>query len=142
MYDPADSDTLPPPGIIRFERYWLAGLAVSVVIAVLMFDYSSAMVGAQVAALINLLLFSMAILLMCFTSRRRSNVARWPLVLPFNLLILFYDVAHFGVMARTWGAAYLAPVRLILMAWATYELFTPGVRAWFAGRPDPTDDFD
>lgn len=142
LYDPQDSDSLTPPDIFRFERRWIMGLAVSVVISVLMFDYSSWAVGVNYALLLNGILFAIAVGLMFMVSRRRSNVARWLLAVPFNLLIAFYDVSHYGVMRETWGADYLAPIRLALMAWATYALFTPGASAWFAGRPDPDAGLD
>lgn len=97
------------------------------------------LVGVVAASLINVLLFSIAAELMFLISRRHSNVARWLLVIPFNLLILFYDIGHLGLMEDTCGsiALYLVPFRLGFMACATWALFTPCARAWFAGRPDP-----
>ena len=131
------TDELIPPEINAFEYRWLGGLAVSVLIAVLMFDYSASVVGVELTLAINAFLFATAVLLMFLVSRRRSNVSRWLLAVPFNLLILFYDVSHYGAMHGTWGADYLAPVRLALMAWATWSLFTPAACAWFAHRPLP-----
>lgn len=131
------TDELIPAEINAFEYRWLLAIAVSLLIAVLMFDYSVSMVGVELTLAINAVLFAVAVLLMLLVSRRRSNVARWLLAVPFNLLILFYDVSHFGVMHGTWGADYLAPVRLALMAWATWSLFTPAACAWFAHRPPP-----
>jgi len=144
MSDADGSDELLPPDINYFEMRWLGGLAISVPIAVLMFDYSASIVGAPRALIINIVLFAIATVLMFRISRHRSNLARWLLAVPFNLLILFYDVSHLAAEMETMGsaAAYLAPVRLGLMAWATWALFTARSRAWFAGRPDPADTQD
>lgn len=139
IYDPSDSDSLTPPDIILFERRWLSALAVSVAIAALMFDISKDLVGVVPAVLINVVLFSIAAGLMVLISRRRSKVARWLLAIPLNLLVLSYDISHLGLMEDTYGsiALYLVPFRLGFMAYATWALFTPSARAWFAGRPDP-----
>lgn len=142
MLDSEGTDELIPPEINAFEYRWLGALVVSIAIAVLMFDYSTSMVGARLALAVNAVLFLAAVVLMFSISRRRSNVARWLLAGPFNLLILFYDVSHYAVMQGTWGADYLAPLRLGLMAWATYALFTPAASAWFAHRPDPDAEPD
>lgn len=139
MEDTGGSEELIPPDIDYFEMRWLGGLAVSVAIAVLMFDYSTAMVGAPRALIINVVLFAIAALLMFRISRRRSNVARWILAVPFNLLILFYDVSHFAAEMNTFGGGYLAMIRLGLMGWATWALFTPSARAWFAHQPQPEE---
>lgn len=142
MLETEGTDELIPPEINAFEYRWLGALAVSIAIAVLMFDYSASMIGVKPALAINAVLFVAAVALMFAISRRRSNVARWLLAIPFNLLILFYDVSHFAVMQGTWGADYLAPMRLGLMAWATWALFTPAAAAWLTHRPDPDLELD
>ena len=139
MEEDLDSEQLTPPDIMLFESRWLIAIAVSVLVAVLMFDYSTEMVGAPRALLLNVFFLVTAGLLMYFTSRRRSTLARWLLAGPFNLLVVFYDVSHFAAMLDTYGAAYFALIRLAFMAWATYALFTPPARAWFSGEPDPSD---
>lgn len=126
-----------PWEIARFERLWLAAIAVSVVISIWMFDLSVQIYGAYVAAVVNILHFGAAYVLMIFCSRRRSNVARWLLAVPFNLLIVVYDILRFADMIDRSPMQYFALLRLGLMAAATYMLFTRYSRAWFAGRPPP-----
>ncbi len=125
-----------PRDISRFEQLWGLGITVSAVIAVGMYDYSAMMVGHFWAILINAVLFGMGGALMGFVSRRQSGIARW-LVIPFSLLILFYDLSHFTVMLDREWIAYLAVARVGLMVGAIYFLFTPRSRAWLAGTPMP-----
>ncbi|MBS0517286.1 MAG: hypothetical protein JSR90_01270 [Proteobacteria bacterium] len=131
-YFAAYEDT--PPEIFSFEQAWLATLAVTVVIDVDMFDYSMSLVGPFVAALTYVVGFLIAVALMAFTSRRRSNLARWLLVGPFSLLILFYDLAHFSLLVERVPMAYVAAVQLGLVGLSIYLLFRPNCRAWFAAR--------
>jgi hypothetical protein len=130
-----------PGDIDRSERLWVLGIAASVVIALGMFDYTVMVVGLLRAALINVVLFAISIGLMAFASRRRSNVARW-LLIPFALLILFYDLARFSEMLDRGWIAYFTVGRVGLMVAAIYFLFTPRSRAWFAGTPLPDDGPD
>jgi hypothetical protein len=125
-----------PLDIDRSERLWILGIAVSVVIALEMFDYSVMVVGPLRAALINVVLFGISMVLMVLVSRRRNGIARWLLV-PLAALILFYDLSHFSEMIDRRWVAYLAVGRIGLMVAAIYFLFTPRSRAWFAGRPLP-----
>ncbi len=128
-----------PREIFWFERVWLAALAVSALIAIGMYDYTVILIGPYHAAIANVLLFAIAILLMLYTSRRRSNIARWLLAIPFTLLIAFYDLSHFLVMTGRFPIAYLSIVRIGLMVTAAYLLFTPNARAWFANRNNSGD---
>lgn len=130
-----------PGDIDRFERLWIVGIAVSVVIALGMFDYSVMVVGPLRAALINVVLFGIAMVLMVLASRRRNGIARW-LLIPFALLILFYDLSHFAEMLDRGWLAYVAAGRVGLMVAALYFLFKPRSRAWFAGTPLPDDEAD
>ncbi len=126
-----------PWELARFERQWLGAIGASVVIGIWMFEYSVMVVGPYLAALGNIALFGTAYLLMLYCSRRRSNVARWLIAIPFNLLVLAYDILRLPEMVERFPLQYFALLRLGLMAAATYTLFTPYSRAWFAGRPPP-----
>jgi hypothetical protein len=132
-------DTLEDPGdrpdeIGRFVWLWLAALAASAVIAIWMVDYSIAVVGMWRALLANFVLFGAAILLLLAIARRRSNVARWLLAVPFNLLILFYDLSHLDEEMARGALVYVVMLRLGLMAAATWHLFTAPARTWFRSR--------
>ncbi|MDP2373634.1 hypothetical protein [Reyranella sp.] len=136
MFEAFEVQEDAPRDIQWFEQLWGLGLVVSVVIALGMYDYSAMIVGHFRAVLINVVLFAIAIGLMGFASRRRSNVARW-LLIPFALLILFYDLARFSEMLDRGWIAYFTVARVGLMVGAIYFLFRPRSRAWFAGTPLP-----
>lgn len=131
LKDPGDR----PEEIGRFVRLWLAALAASAVIAIWMIDYSIAVVGLWRTLLANFALFGMAIVLLLAIARRRSNVARWLLALPFDLLILFYDLSHLDEEMARGVLVFVVVLRLGLMGAATWYLFTAPARAWFRGRP-------
>jgi hypothetical protein len=130
LEDPGDR----PDEISRFVRLWLAALAASAVIAIWMVDYSIAAVGMGRTLLANFVLFGAAIVLLLAIARRRSNIARWLLAVPFNLLILFYDLSHLDEALERGVLVYVVVLRLGLMAVATWHLFTPPARAWFKDR--------
>ncbi len=124
-----------PAEVSRFVQLWLGAMAASVVIAIAMLDYSIAVVGIWRAVIVNFALFGAAIVLLLAVARWRSTVACWLLAVPFNLLILLYDLSHLGEEMARGPLVYVAALRIGLMAAATWQLFTPSARAWFRGRP-------
>lgn len=128
-----------PTEVSRFVQLWLAALAVSAVIAIMMLDYSVAVVGIWRAVIVNFVLFGGAIVLLLAIARGRSNLARWLLAVPFNLLILLYDLSHLDEEMARGPLVYVAVLRLGLMAAATWQLFTPSARAWFGAEPVEED---
>lgn len=123
-----------PAEVSRFVELWLGAMAASVVIAIMMLDYSIAVVGIWRAVIVNFVLFGVAIVLLLAIARWRSTVACWLLAVPFNLLILLYDLSHLNEEMARGPLVYVAALRLGLMALATWQLFTPSARAWFRGR--------
>lgn len=136
MFESLEMRDGTPRDIRRFEQLWIVAIALSAVIAFAMYGYSAMVVGHLRAVLVNIVLFAVAVLLMGLVSRRGNGIARW-LLIPFALLILFYDVAHFAGMLEQGWTGYLAVGRITLMVAAIYFLFTPRSRAWFAGTPLP-----
>jgi hypothetical protein len=123
-----------PDEIGRFVWFWLAALAASAVIAVWMIDYSIAIVGVWRTVGVNFVLFGIAIVLLLLIARRRSNIARWLLAVPFNLLILVYDLSHLDEEMARGPLVIIAVLRLGSMAVATWQLFTPAAAEWFRGQ--------
>ncbi|CAN5797515.1 hypothetical protein BH11PSE3_BH11PSE3_22190 [soil metagenome] len=141
MFSNFDEREDAPRDIARFEGAWLVAMVLSVVIAISMYDYTIEMIGPFPAALANITLFCLSAVLMVYASRRRSNVARL-LLLPFLLLILVYDVSHFGQMEGIGITRYFTFGQLGTMLAGVYFLFTPSSRAWYGGRPMPPDPVD
>lgn len=69
MYDPYDDIDERPTAIAAFEIVWFLAMVVSLVVAVLMFDYSVTIVGPYPAALVNIVLFGLSAVLMFRVSR-------------------------------------------------------------------------
>jgi hypothetical protein len=134
MFDALDDPGDRPNEISQFVRLWLAALAASAVIAIWMINYSIANIGLWRALLANFVMFGVAIVLQLAIARRRSNIARWLLAVPFNLLVLFYDLAHLDEEMVRGVLLYVVLLRLGLMAAATWHLFTAPARAWFRDR--------
>jgi hypothetical protein len=123
-----------PAEVSRFVQLWLGAMAASATVAIAMLDYSIGVVGVWRALVVNFVLFGAAVLLLLAIARWRSTVACWLLAVPFNLLMLLYDLSHLAEEMARAPLAYLAVLRLGLMAAATWQLFTPSARAWFRGR--------
>src|SRR5476649_1002776 len=109
-----------PPDIERFERLWLATLALSVIITITMFDWSVNRVGPYGAALLTSVRFGGTFLLMFLCTRRRSNFMRWVIAIPFNLTILAYDAIRLPEMLERDPVLWFVLLRLVLMFAATY----------------------
>jgi K+ transporter len=128
-----------PTHVRHFEGLWLAATVASVLVAIVMYTYSIEIIGRYGTALVNIVLFSVAAILMLYVSRRRSRLARL-LLLPFLLFVLAYDVTHLGAMMDRGLTGYVSVLRLGLMIWAIALLFTASSRAWFAGRSLSPDE--
>jgi O-antigen/teichoic acid export membrane protein len=98
-------------------------------------------VGGYKAALIEIALFGGASLLVAYTSRRKSNLARELLVGASALLVLPYLVV-FDELLDHFPVGYISLAQVGLQAAAIYFLFTPQSRAWFAGRRIVADEED
>ena len=137
MFRLFEFDDLPPPDIVWFERMWLGTLALSVIITVTMFDWSTGHVGRLGAACLTCIRFGGTFTLMFLCTRLRSNLARWFIAVPFNMVIVAYDLIRLPEMLERDPIIWFVAARLLLTLAATAMLFTPRSRAWFARRPPP-----
>ena len=131
MADLLEFDDLPPPDIIWFERVWLGTLVLSVMITIMMFEWSMGRVGPLGAAFLTATRFGGSFFIMFWCTRRRSNLARWIIAVPFNLTIVAYDVMRLPEMLERSPVLWFVAARLALTFTATYLLFTRPSRAWF-----------
>lgn len=128
-----------PPDIEQFEGWFLASLAVGILVAILMYDEVIKEWGGPLsAAVVTVVLFGGAWMLMIYTSRRKSNLARWLLIVGSTVAVVPY-LAHVSELLADEQVFYLSFVQAGLQVIAIYYLFTPSARAWFAGRPPPLE---
>lgn len=124
-----------PPEVRRFEGWFVASLATGMFVAILMYhEVIKEWGGPTQAAVATIVLFGGGWGLMIFASRRKSNLARWMLVVGSTIAILPY-LAHVSLLLVEESALYLSFVQAALQIVAIYYLFTPSSRAWFAGLP-------
>jgi len=123
-----------PLDIDWFERLWLAGLSLTVVITIMVLDWSLSSFGIFSIAFYISARFSGSFLLMLFCSRRRSNIARWLLAIPFQATIIAFDVIQWPEIEEQNYVAMLVVLRLGLMLAATCMLFTSRSPPWFATK--------
>ena len=131
LADFLEFDELPPPEIIWFERLWLSTLVLSVIITIMMFDWSMSRVGPWGAAFLTAARFGGSFLIMFLCTRRRSNLVRWMIAIPFNITILAYDLVRLPQMLERSPVLWFVVLRLVLTFAATYLLFAPRSRVWF-----------
>lgn len=124
-----------PPEMAWFEWLWLGTLALSAVITSMMFDWSSSRIRRSGAAMLTSVRFGGSFLLMLFCTRRKSNLVRWVIAIPFSLTIVAYDAIRLPEMLGRHPVLLFVVLRQVLMFAAIYMLFTPNSRAWFEGRP-------
>jgi hypothetical protein len=133
-----------PQSIVWFERCFLGAIGIGVVNSALnwskMQDAVAATPGASVLPggfLIGTMVVGIIInlVLWYFTARRRSNVAKWIIVVFFALGLLgLVRTLVTGIAAPTMNI--FAYVALALQAVGVYLLFQSDAKAWFAGRRD------
>lgn len=133
-----------PESIRRFDLFYLASLALSVVDFVLGRDAVVAQMEAQSKAaklslgggfVTGLFVFWIALMLLLWflASHKRSNIAKWIIVLLAVVSLLGVP----GLVTGAFTAARIVSLLSFVLSWiAVYFLFRADARAWFgAGAP-------
>lgn len=133
-----------PASIIRFERFYLAYIALGMIATGLNWSITSATPAVQEAnAMIGpwylpaTILFGIGVqlLLWYFAARRRSTIAKWVLVVFFALALVGTGLSLVsGQMPMTIGSV-VAVISFLAYAGATVQLFAPDAKIWFGERP-------
>jgi hypothetical protein len=131
-----------PESIRRFDLFYLASLALSVLGFFLSYDAVVAGVEAESAAAglqmgsglaIGSFIFGIVLYLLLWflVSRRRVAIARWLIVLLFLINLIGAPALFAGgfTLVKT-----ISLVSLVLSAVAIYYLFQPDTKAWLAGE--------
>jgi hypothetical protein len=122
---------LRPKPVVAFEAMNLTTLAVGVVHSIFVWDESVAI--ASPAFVITIQAFSIGLVLMLtlLVSRRRSNVAKWVLIVLF--LIGLPGVIVLLANGLALGSPIITVFQTVLQAVGICLLFTPPARRWFRG---------
>lgn len=134
-----------PRSIVFFERGYLASLLLSAVVTFASWDYwvvpkagdpewlEYAILG------ITMVLYIFSILLWSQIMTRRSNIAKWALVvLTLGALPLYFVPDDTDKRPATLIAAEIGST--VLGVVATFALFTPAARQWFRNEPQNLDE--
>ena len=132
MHSSSDAFDIVPAEIARFERCWLLALTLNAFVGVLVLPRTAGELGLLTAVLANLSLFAVGALLMLQVCRG-SNGARWVLALPFNSVLALFDVSQWVGLPAHGPDAMVIPLHLGAAIYATFWLFAPACREWFAG---------
>ena len=138
-----------PKSIVDFERCFLGALAIGVLMAIFGWETMRAQVAAQPNSallpdwfmpLVLVISWTINLLLWFFIARRGSNVAKW----IWTVLVV---IGALGLIPRmlqgTFTPGLLGVVTVVVVVLnlvATWMLFRPDARAWFAGRPTDLSD--
>ena len=130
---------LQPRHVGHFEQLWLLSMALSVLLTIMMYDYLIDDFGRKRVALVEIALYATAGLLGVWTSRRRSNTARWLIVL-FSLMMFAVYLACRDDIIDQGPAIFIAFAQVVAQVAAIHFLFTRTSRLWFAGHHVPVED--
>ena len=119
-----------PNHIKYFERAWLISLAIGVVISAL----SSQGMGIT-AALMQTIVFVILLINILLISRKRSNIAKWVLIVMFFLGLPMY-VPLLSILLSAGFVGVLSLLQLTVQLVGVYFLFTHQSRQWFSRTQD------
>jgi hypothetical protein len=119
-----------PRSICVFEKLMLGSLLIGVVISAMTYNEVVSQAGALVVTIIEIFVLSLMFLLVLFVSRKRSNIAKWILIIVWLLGLVIYipALAHFLTMG-TVGVLFVA--QPVMQAGALYMLFRSDSKSWF-----------
>jgi uncharacterized membrane protein YeiB len=131
-----------PKSIQRFDIFYLAALALGLVntalswnttMATMQAEASTAAIATPVMLGSLVIGFGISLLLWFFTSRKRSTIAKWILVVFFVLGVLSLLFTLMNGQFPGGLPGVLSVVATVLQAAAIFMLFQPDAVAWFKG---------
>ena len=134
-----------PPSIVKFERLFLAALALGVISLVVSYEAATAQLareptlrqlgigGSEIFLGISAAWLAIYLLLWFLITRKASNVAKWILVILSALGALFFVPA----LAGPWNLGLLLNLAYYALELAAVAcLFQADAVAWLKGKPD------
>lgn len=144
-------ETMRPPSIVRFDRLYLAAIAIGLVGSILEWPVTTARIASQpetaalggaasaVAAAMLAVGTLLSLLLWYLAARRAVTVAKWVIVAftAISVVGLLLSIANGYVLTDAAGIARM--VAVVLQVVATVNLFRPDAVAWFAPMGEGND---
>ena len=119
-----------PKHIKYFEWTWLGSLALGIIVSAL--SYSEMVpAGTEIfAGFIQIFVFGVTLLLILLISRKRSNIAKWIVVVFFGLGIVVY-IPQLASLFNMGFVGVLSSLQALAQCVGLYFLFTQESRDWF-----------
>jgi hypothetical protein len=120
-----------PKSVKLGEQLYAGSILLTIVLAVIGWDEAVATGGVALAAIVNVVVIGITILLLYATTRRASRVALWLLVVltAINIAGFLFQVAGGVVAPGLFGV--LTTAQTVLGVIGIVLLFRPSARAWF-----------
>ena len=119
-----------PNHIKYFEWTWLGSLALGIIVAGVTYSALIPSGGAFFIRFVQFSVFAVVLLLILLTSRKRSKIARWTLVVFFALGLVFY-IPQLATFFEMGFAGVLSSIQVLAQCVGLYFLFTEESRNWF-----------
>jgi len=120
-----------PKSVKLGEQLYAGSILLTIVLAVIGWDEAVATGGVALAAIVNVVVIGITILLLYATTQRASRVALWLLVVltGINIAGFLFQVAGGVVAPGLFGV--LTTAQTVLGVIGIVLLFRPSARAWF-----------
>jgi len=119
-----------PRSVKYFEWTWLGSLALGIVVAALSYSAIVQPGTEFFAGFIQFFVFGITLLLVLLTSRKRSNLSKWILLILFASGIVFF-IPQLSALFKLGFAGVLSSIQVLLQCIGVYFLFTVESRHWF-----------
>jgi hypothetical protein len=127
-----------PISVKRFEQLTLGSLLLGVVVSALTFYEQTAVTPQEIVLIMQFVIFMLVGALIVFTSRKRSNIAKWIYIILF-LAGTVIHIPNLAAMLSSGIAGLLSVIQIIMQGIGIYLLFEPASKVWFAkGVSQPT----
>jgi hypothetical protein len=122
-----------PRSISVFEGLMLGSLLIGTVISAMTYNEAVSQAAAVVVTIIEIFVLLLMLFLVLLVSRKRSNVAKWVLIIVWLLGLVVYipAAAHF---LTTGIVGFLFVAQPTMQAVALYMLFTPDSKQWLQSK--------
>ena len=119
-----------PNHIKYFEWTWLGSLALGIIVAGLTHSAITPAGGEFFVGFVQFFVFAVVLLLVLLTSRKRSRIAKWVLVVFFALGLVFY-IPQLAMFFEMGFAGVLSSIQVLAQCVGLYFLFTEESRNWY-----------